>query len=135
MSSASAVSEIAVGRFMRCYSGKSRACGARRFFFIAYPGLTAWAKLWRASGASERGEAGEEAGEAWRGHGCPVPLQRQDAAFGLGALKRRPYIYSKSGEAGEARRGHGCAVPLQRKDPAVGLLRPGMPQKSGGLRG
>ena len=50
-----------------------------------------------------------------------MPLQRQDAAFGLGALKRRPYIYSKSEEAGEAWRGHGCAVPLQRQDAAFGL--------------
>ena len=91
MSSAAAAGEIAVGRFMRCYRGKSRGCGARRFFFIAYPGLTAWAKLWRASGASEWGGTGEEAGEARRGHGYPVPLQRQDAAFGLGALKRRPH--------------------------------------------
>ena len=34
MSSAAAVGEIAVGRFMCCYSGKSRACGARRFFLL-----------------------------------------------------------------------------------------------------
>jgi len=52
--------------------------------------------LWRTSGALERSGAGEEAGEAWRGHGCAVPLQRQDAAFGLGALKRRPYNYGKA---------------------------------------
>jgi hypothetical protein len=48
---------------------KCRASGARRFFLYAYPGLTAWAKLWRTSGAWEK----------------------EDAAFGLGALKRRPY--------------------------------------------
>src|SRR6267154_2605112 len=36
-------------------------------------------------------EVNREAGEARRGHGCAVPLQGQDAAFGLGALKRRPY--------------------------------------------
>src|SRR5882762_6299490 len=34
MSSAAAVGEIAVGRFMRCYRGKSRASGARRFFLL-----------------------------------------------------------------------------------------------------
>jgi len=34
MTSASAVGEIAVGRFMRRYSGKNRACGARRFFLL-----------------------------------------------------------------------------------------------------
>src|SRR6266404_6344427 len=34
MSSAAAVGEIAVERFMRRYSGKSRAFGARRFFLL-----------------------------------------------------------------------------------------------------
>jgi hypothetical protein len=43
-----------------------------------------------------RGYKGSEAGEAWRGHGSAVPLQRQDAAFGLGALKRRPYNAEKA---------------------------------------
>src|SRR5882757_403346 len=83
MSSAAVVGEIAVGRFMRCYRGKSRACGARRFFLLRTqalrPGLNCDAPPALRSGA------GEEAGEAWRGHGCAVPLQRQDAAFGLGA--------------------------------------------------
>jgi len=31
--------------------------------------------VWRANGASERSGTGEEADEAWRGHGCAVPLQ------------------------------------------------------------
>ena len=95
MSSAAAVGEIAVGRFMRCYRGKSRACGARRFFLLRAqalrPGLNCDAPPGLRSGAGRA----RKAGEARRGHGCPVPLQRQDAAFGLGALKRRPYNYGK----------------------------------------
>ena len=102
---------------MRCaVTGARVAPLALGVFFIAYPGLTAWAKLWRASptrsgqaGGSEWSEAGEEADEARRGHGCPVPLQRQDAAFGLGALKRRPYNYGKARKP--MRLGVGTGVP------------------------
>src|SRR5882762_1498822 len=36
------------------------------------------------------------------GHGCAVPLQRQDAAFGLGALKRRPYKDAATKKSGRA---------------------------------
>jgi len=81
--------------------------------FIAYPGLAAWAKLWRASGASERGEAGEEAGEAWRGHGCPVPLQRQDAALAWARLSDAPTFIRKARKP--VRLGAGTAVPCPTK--------------------
>ena len=80
-----------------------RTYGAPELFSCCFPGHAAWAKLWRTSGASDWSGAGEEADEARRGHGCPVPLQRRDAAFGLGApflrqdkLKRRPYNYGKA---------------------------------------
>ena len=45
--------------------------------------------LYRAT-AIQNGGKGEEAGEAWRGHGCPVPLHggMRPSAW---ALKRRPY--------------------------------------------
>jgi len=47
-----------------------------------------------------------------------VPLERQDAAFGLGALKRRPYNYGKARKP--MRLGAGTAVPC----PYEGEMRP-----------
>jgi len=61
-------------------------------------------------------DVNREAGEARRGHGCAVPLQQQDAAFGLGARKRRPYN-SRMRPSAWARE----ATPLQLQDAAFGL--------------
>ena len=47
---------------------------------------SAWARLPAAGRLKRRPyiySKSEEAGEARRGHGCAVPLQRKDAAFGL----------------------------------------------------
>ena len=83
------------------------------------------------TGAVANGGKGEEAGEAWRGHGCAVPLQRRDAAFGLGGVKRRPYngesrvpalaIHGPS--LGRAERGARVAGTLKR--PHIVTIVPG----------
>jgi hypothetical protein len=86
MSSASAVGEIAVGRFMRCYNGKSRAFGARRFFLLRTqalrPGLNCDAPPALRSGA---GRARKPV-RLGAGTGVPCPYNGRMRPLGWGKL-------------------------------------------------